>query len=102
MAHSPSAMATTSLDRYVRTHEVVGPPPRAGERLDRKGSVTAKIYANSTPTCIAWDGTAPSVGENEQEDLDDQQQDEVWNALEEVSESEGEQAPKQKRRQTKS
>ena len=105
IAVSSSALATTSLDRYVRTHDAVPPPSKAGTRMDKKGTVLNKTYANCIPTCIAWDGTdlSPTPSDSaEAEDREDGDEEDVWEGMEEVSEDEEpDDKRKQKRRNTK-
>lgn len=105
IAVSPSALATTSLDRYVRTHSFVPPPTKAGSRMDNKGTVSSKTYVNCVPTCITWDGRSTTTMSADDAEVEEGVggDDDVWEGMEEVSEDEEvEDKRKQKRRNVKS
>ncbi|KAF6765160.1 WD40-repeat-containing domain protein [Ephemerocybe angulata] len=100
IAVSPTTIASTSLDRYVRTHTIVPPAGIVGTRLDTKGAVSSKTYTNCIPICIVWDGIHAKAAEAEEDEEDD-----VWDEIEEVSDgedSDDSEAPKKKRRNLKS
>ncbi|KJA20199.1 hypothetical protein HYPSUDRAFT_217095 [Hypholoma sublateritium FD-334 SS-4] len=82
IAPSPMIMASTALDRYVRVHSLVSPPPVAGSHQERKGGVLEKAYVTSIPTVIIWDKT---VNKTPSEEYSAQDDDDVWNNMENIS-----------------
>ncbi|KAJ6502599.1 hypothetical protein C8R45DRAFT_1092425 [Mycena sanguinolenta] len=95
MAPSPSLLVSTALDRYCRIHTSFPPAPEAGQSQDNKGQVVEKVFMTSIPTVVAWDGveSRTSVPELGAEDDDDN----VWNDMENVEDS-GDESKERKRR----
>ena len=56
IAPSPTVMASTALDRFVRIHCTPLPPQQAGQQVEKKGEILDKVYVKSIPTVIIWDG----------------------------------------------
>ncbi|KAF8077995.1 hypothetical protein FPV67DRAFT_1402757 [Lyophyllum atratum] len=54
VAPSPSILASTALDRYVRIHSTFPPPGQVGQQQEQKGEVLDKVYMKSIPTVIVW------------------------------------------------
>ncbi|KAF5357795.1 hypothetical protein D9756_001616 [Leucocoprinus leucothites] len=90
IAPSPSVVASTANDRFARLHSTYPPPAKEGQNLDRKGSVLEKVYLTSTPTVVVWDDTADETKETTSST--EEQDDEVWHAMEQVDESDMENA----------
>jgi len=55
IAPSPSIIASTALDRYVRIHSTFPPPQQLGQQQEGKGEVLERAFMKSTPTVIIWD-----------------------------------------------
>jgi ribosome biogenesis protein NSA1 len=94
MAPSPSLLVSTALDRYCRIHTSFPPPPEAGQSQDNKGQVVEKLFMTSVPTVVTWDGveSAVTVPEPIVED------DDVWDEMENVEDSDDELKGRKKRR----
>ena len=94
-------LASASQDRFVRLHSTFGPPAEAGQQQEQKGAVLEKLYVKVTPTVVAWDGLLEpeSEGTANQVDEDDEEgEDDVWAAMEEVdSDSDGEENPRRRK-----
>jgi len=64
--------------------------------LDRKGTVLEKIYVATVPTVVIWDETA----DTSQDVLStEEQEDEVWNNMEQISETDTEKIRRKNKRQ---
>lgn len=87
-------MASTANDRFARLHSTTPPPSREGQNLDHKGTVLERIYVTTVPTVVIWDETAD---EGKGVDTTEEQEDEVWNDMEQVSETDTEEIRKTKR-----
>ncbi|KAJ7940687.1 hypothetical protein B0H13DRAFT_1586416 [Mycena leptocephala] len=94
MAPSPSLLVSTALDRYCRIHTSFPPPPEAGQSQDNKGQVVEKLFMTSVPTVVTWDGveSAAPIPEPIVED------DDVWDEMENVEDSDDELKGRKKRR----
>lgn len=89
-------MASAANDRYVRIHSTFSPPAREGQNPDRKGDVLEKAYITSVPTVVVWDDTAEET--KHAPTSIDEQDDDVWNDMEQVGDSDVETQGKSKRR----
>jgi len=64
--------------------------------LDHKGAVLEKIYVATVPTVVIWDETA----DTDKDVLStEEQEDEFWNDMERVSESDTEEIRRKNKRQ---
>jgi ribosome biogenesis protein NSA1 len=88
-------MASTSNDRYARIHSTFPPPPREGQNIDRKGEVTEKVYVASVPTVVIWDDVVDAMKDFSSPPEED---DDVWNDMEEVGDNDAETRGNKKRR----
>jgi ribosome biogenesis protein NSA1 len=104
MAPSPTFAASTALDRFVRIHNTSIPPQEAGQQVEKKGDVLDKVYTKSIPTVVIWDGDVATAalnikrgheGENNSEDEN------VWDTMQNVGDSDEEEAPRCARRGVK-
>ncbi|KAJ6496629.1 hypothetical protein C8R47DRAFT_1263509 [Mycena vitilis] len=96
IAPSPSLLVSTALDRYCRIHTSFPPPPEAGQSQDNKGQVTEKLFMTSVPTVVAWDGVhSATLGPEPVADDDD-----VWEEMENVEDSDDESKGRKRRRNT--
>ncbi|PPR03523.1 hypothetical protein CVT24_007009, partial [Panaeolus cyanescens] len=84
MAFSPSYLASTSHDRYLRVHSTVAPPKEPATNQEQRGTVLTKAYTTATPTCVVWNpmSVLSGTGPNEQ-DIEDGD-DEIWQKMEHV------------------
>jgi len=94
IAPSPSLLASTSQDRFLRLHSTFPPPEVAGQQQEQKGEVLDKLFTKTIPTVVVWDrdvDTKSNEGTQGGNDDDDDEDggDEVWDAMEEA-EDEGE------------
>ncbi|KAF7778767.1 hypothetical protein Agabi119p4_3112 [Agaricus bisporus var. burnettii] len=96
IAPSSGIMASTANDRYARIHSTFPPPAREGQNIDRKGEVSEKIYVASMPTVVIWDYTFDDASKDGA--LPSEEDDDVWNDLEEVGDSDAETGRGKKRR----
>ncbi|KXN82070.1 Ribosome biogenesis protein NSA1 [Leucoagaricus sp. SymC.cos] len=96
LAPSPSILASTANDRYARIHSSFPPPSKEGQNLDCKGTVLEKIYVTSVPTVVVWDDTSYEI--RKRGSSNEEPEDEVWNEMEQVGESDSEVQGKNKRR----
>lgn len=96
IAPSSGIMASTANDRYARIHSTFPPPAREGQNIDRKGEVSEKIYVASMPTVVIWDYTFDDASKDGA--LPSEEDDDVWNDLEEVGDSDPETGRGKKRR----
>lgn len=80
-------MASTANDRYARIHSTFPPPPREGQNNDRKGEVTKKVYVASIPTVVIWDDAVDAAKDAA---LPSEENDDVWNDMEEIGDSDAE------------
>lgn len=90
IAASPTALASTSLDRYFRLHSTF-PPAEPGQQQDKKGQVLEKSYFKSIPTVVVWDQditTEESKGSPKQTN-DEDEDDDVWDGMERVEDDHG-------------
>ncbi|KAF9480119.1 hypothetical protein BDN70DRAFT_833309 [Pholiota conissans] len=85
IAPSPTIMASTALDRYARVHSVVPPPAVAGSHMEQKGLLLKKMYLISVPTTIVWDKWEKSTTINEESSEEENEDDEVWDTMENIS-----------------
>ncbi|KAF8959039.1 hypothetical protein BDZ97DRAFT_1906298 [Flammula alnicola] len=82
IAPSPNIMASTSLDRFARVHSIVAPPSGPGSHQERKGTVLEKSYLTCVPTAIVWD---KCISDNFSKESSTNEDDEVWDNMENVS-----------------
>jgi len=95
MAFAPGIMVSTANDRYARVHTTFAPPAQENQNLDHKGEVLEKVYVTTTPTVVAWDDTAEST--EKMTPPSDEQDNDVWDDLEQVEDSDTEGQGKPKR-----
>jgi len=62
--------------------------------LDRKSAVLEKIYVATVPTVVIWDETADTS-----KDSTEEQEDEVWNDMEQVNETDTKEIQRKNKRQ---
>ncbi|KAF7967689.1 hypothetical protein HWV62_33385 [Athelia sp. TMB] len=104
IAPTSTFMASVGLDRFTRIHTTPLPPQEAGQQVDKKGEVLEKLYMKTTPTVIVWDGEVASSrpvkgsGSNEASDGEDE---DVWDDMEHVGDSEEENGGQGARRKGK-
>lgn len=94
IAPSPNLLVSTANDRFVRLHSTTPPPSREGQNLDRKSAVLEKIYVATVPTVVIWDETADTS-----KDSTEEQEDEVWNDMEQVNETDTKEIQRKNKRQ---
>lgn len=88
-------MVSTSQDRFLRLHSVVL-PGEPGKPLERKGEVLGSLFLHSTPTSVACD---PLFEDQATHDVDNSDEDEdIWNELHDVDDSEPEESGTKRRR----
>lgn len=80
---SPEFVASVCEDRFLRLHSSFAPPSEVGQQQDQKGEVLDKLYMKVKPTIVVWDGRA-SVPETTSEGDKDEEEDDVWNELDDV------------------
>jgi len=105
IAPSPTFATSTALDRFSRIHSTSIPPQQAAQQVEKKGEVIHKVYMKSIPTVVIWDGDVANAGLNvdtRNEGEDDSEDENVWDRLENVADSDGEDAPRSAKRSTKS
>lgn len=95
MAPAPGIMVSTANDRYARVHATFAPPAQENRNIDHKGEVLEKVYVATTPTVAIWDDTAEST--EKMASPTDEQDDDVWDDLEQVGDSDMEGQRKAKR-----
>jgi ribosome biogenesis protein NSA1 len=97
IAPSPTCVASTALDRFARIHSTSILPKQLGQQVEKKGEVLDKVYTRSIPTVVIWDGDVSIArshidradkGENDSDD------DNVWDTLENVGDSDREDVPR--------
>ena len=104
MAPSPTLVASTALDRFARIHSTSIPPEQAGQQVQRKGQILDKVYTKSIPTVVIWDGNVADTGlkvDKGDEGENDCEDENVWDTLENVGDSDGENAPRSAKRNFK-
>jgi len=90
IAPSPTVMASTALDRFVRIHCTPLPPQQAGQQVEKKGEILDKVYVKSIPTVIIWDGDiARDLNVKPEEEKSDSEDGNVWDGMEDVDDSDG-------------
>ena len=89
-------MASGASDRYLRLHSAFPPPVKAGNRQEEKGEVLDELYMKVTPTVVLWDGRA----EPDEANVDrGEEEDEVWDEMEEAESDDDETSVKKSKRQ---
>ena len=89
-------MVSTSQDRFLRLHSVIS-PGEPGKPLEKKGEILGSLFLHSTPTSVACDPL--QVFEDQASHLDESDEDEdVWNELHDVDDSEPEESGTKRRR----
>ncbi|KAI0046124.1 hypothetical protein FA95DRAFT_1494459 [Auriscalpium vulgare] len=106
IAPSPTNLASSALDRYVRVHSTF-PPAEPGTQQDNKGAVLEKVFARSIPTVVVWDHVMNSEGREyglEQADGLSDGEEEVWEGMQEAEDdvTEDEEGGRPKRKGKKS
>ncbi|KAJ6547511.1 hypothetical protein B0H19DRAFT_1306641 [Mycena capillaripes] len=94
MASSPSLLVSTALDRYCRISTSFPPPSEVGQSQDNKGEVVEKLFMTSVPTVVTWDGVESAAPAREAAPEDD----DVWDEMENVEDSDDESKGRKKRR----
>ncbi|KAI0818558.1 hypothetical protein BC629DRAFT_1635128 [Irpex lacteus] len=84
IAVSPSFLASTAEDRYVRLHSTYPPAAQVGQQQEHKGEVLEKTYAKVVPTVVLWDGVDNSRSNATDEEEGEGDEDELWNNMEDV------------------
>ncbi|KAI0695930.1 hypothetical protein BC835DRAFT_1406096 [Cytidiella melzeri] len=88
LAVCPSFMASTAEDRYVRLHSTFPPPAQVGQQQEHKGEVLEKTYVKVVPTVVLWDGVDEVAASNAQREAAEDDDDEVWDEMEEAESDE--------------
>lgn len=104
IAPSPTFVASTGLDRFACIHSTSVLPQQAGNQVEKKGQVLDKIYTKSIPTVVIWDGDVTNTGLNvdkPDEEENDSEDENVWDALQNVGDSGEEDAPRSTKRSIK-
>ena len=104
IAPSPTFVASTALDRFARVHSTSVLPQQAGQQVEKKGEVLDKVYTKSIPTVVIWDGDAVNIGLNTDNTDDgeiDNEDDNVWDTMQNVGDSDGEDVPRGTKRSIK-
>jgi ribosome biogenesis protein NSA1 len=104
IASSPTFVASTALDRFVRVHSTSVPPQQAGQQVEKKGEVLDKVYTKSIPTVVIWDGDTANIGLNIGNTDDgeiDNEDDNVWETMQNVGDSDGDDVPRGAKRNVK-
>ncbi|KAK7014906.1 WD repeat-containing protein 74 [Favolaschia claudopus] len=94
MAPSPSLLVSAALDRYCRMHTSFAPPLEAGKNQEHKGEVIEKVFMTSVPSVVAWDCVEAETPAPQPEAEDD----DVWDGMENVKDSDDESRGKKRRR----
>ncbi|TFY83897.1 hypothetical protein EWM64_g114 [Hericium alpestre] len=105
LAVSPTVLASSALDRYLRIHSVFPPPTNSGDQQEKKGQVVEKVFVKSTPTVIVWDRDLKNVEgpRADMEDEDDDDDEDVWEGMDDAEDDESdEEGARAKRRSKKS
>ncbi|CDW97684.1 hypothetical protein [Sporisorium scitamineum] len=96
----PEALVTVSSDSLVRLHSTVPASlavPKRGASTEKGEVLWSKMIAapssrsvHATPTAVVWDGVMPpalhKVKEGGKDEVEDEEEDEVWANMQEVSE----------------
>ncbi|KIM87003.1 hypothetical protein PILCRDRAFT_815437 [Piloderma croceum F 1598] len=104
IASSPTFVASAALDRFARVHSTSVLPQQAGQQVEKKGEVLDKVYTKSIPTIVIWDGDAANIGlniDNADDGETDNEDDNVWETMQNVGDSDGEDAPQGAKRSVK-
>jgi len=104
IAPSPTFVTSTALDRFARIHSTSIPPQQVGQQVEKKGEVIDKVYTKSIPTVVIWDGDVANTGLNldsGNEAENDSEDENVWDRLENVGDSDGEDAQRNAKRSPK-
>jgi len=96
IAPSPGILASTANDRYARIHSTFSPPMKEGHNLDHKGENLEKIYVASVPTVVIWDSASGDA--KRASPPPDERDDEIWNGMEQIEDSDTERHSEIKRR----
>jgi ribosome biogenesis protein NSA1 len=89
MAHSSGLLASVSLDRFARIHSTFPLPTEPGKQQEKRGQVIEKFYVQTTPTVIVWDEVADSIRGEQEAENDDDEDDDVWNLMEDAGHESG-------------
>jgi ribosome biogenesis protein NSA1 len=103
MAPSPTVVATTALDRFARIHSTSTLPQRANQQVETKGEVLEKVYTKSIPTVVIWDSDVidSDLHADRQEGEDDSEDENVWNKMANIGDSDGDDALRNAKRSAK-
>ncbi|TFY66144.1 hypothetical protein EVG20_g4943 [Dentipellis fragilis] len=99
IAASPTVLASSALDRYLRVHSRYPPPEDPNDQQEQKGEVLEKIFVKSIPTVIIWDKSQEHSkqkdveGEGEEESDDE----DVWEGMQNVDDDSEEDVPIKRR-----
>ncbi|EIN07389.1 hypothetical protein PUNSTDRAFT_89660 [Punctularia strigosozonata HHB-11173 SS5] len=106
-APCPGFLGSVAQDRLFRLHTTKPLPKTAGHRQEEKGEVLDKVYMKSSPTAIVWDGVVDaeleddgSEGARRDEDDVDGDDEDVWDKMRNVDDSDSEAARGKKARKT--
>jgi len=89
-------MVSTSQDRFLRLHLVM-PPGEQGKPLEKKGEVLGSLFLHATPTAVVCDPHIEDQTNCYSENSDEDSDDDVWNGLQNVNDSEAEESQTRKR-----
>jgi ribosome biogenesis protein NSA1 len=104
IASSPTFVASTALDRFARVHSTSVLPQQAGQQVEKKGEVLDKVYTKSIPTAVIWDSDAANIGlnmDNADDGEIDNDDDNVWETMQNVGDSDREDVPQGAKRSVK-
>ncbi|KAG6889308.1 hypothetical protein C0995_001964 [Termitomyces sp. Mi166 len=76
LAPSPTLLASTALDRFVRIHSTFPLTQQIGQQQEQKGQILVNVFMKCTPTVIVWDNVIGQEITAPMEDGD------VWETLE--------------------
>ncbi|KAG6820606.1 hypothetical protein H0H93_014522 [Arthromyces matolae] len=79
MAPSPTLLASTAQDHFVRIHSTFPLPQNIGNQQEQKGQVLEKVFMRSIPTVCVWDSFSKqeaTIAAIEDED------DDIWDTME--------------------
>ncbi|KAG6832373.1 hypothetical protein H0H92_002641 [Tricholoma furcatifolium] len=76
IAPSPSILASTAQDRFVRIHSTFAPPQEVSKQQEQRGQILDKVFMKSIPTVIIWDHS-----ETRRQDVAAIDDDDVWETM---------------------
>ncbi|KAA1469473.1 hypothetical protein DENSPDRAFT_878950 [Dentipellis sp. KUC8613] len=103
IAASPTVLASSALDRYLRVHSRFPPPENPNDQQEQKGEVLEKVFVNSVPTVIVWDKGQEESTQNDAEGEGEEESDDedVWEGMQNVDDDSEEEDVPSKRRSKK-